>query len=157
MTEHDEIRDLLALAAALALDPDEEERVARHVRSCVACAAELDDWRLLAGGLRRLPTPQPSPAAVARARVRAETRLAEEAEHRSHRAVLIFLTLFAWAITVVSWPVVRLLTGGLLGWFSPRFSQGWLGFMAFSALAWATGGAAALLLAFHQRRERSMA
>jgi anti-sigma factor RsiW len=157
MTEHDEIRDLLALAVARALDPDEEERVERHLRSCAACAAELDDWQLLAGGLRRLPTPQPSPAVVERARARAEIRFVEEAEHRSHRTVLIFLTLFAWAITLMGWPVVQLLTGGLLGWFSPRFSQGWLGFAAFSTLAWAAGGTAALLLAFHQQRERSTA
>lgn len=157
MTEHDEIRNLLPLAAAGALDADEVDRIEHHARSCATCAAELDDWQLLAGGLRRLPTPQPSPAVVERARVRAEIRFAEEAEHRSHRTVLIFLTLFAWAITVVSWPVVHLLTGGLMGWFSPRFSQGWLGFAAFSTLAWAAGGAAALLLAFHQRRERSTA
>ena len=62
MSDHDEIRALLALAAAGALEPDEEDRVAVHIRSCSACASEAASMQSIAGHLRRLPTPQPPPA-----------------------------------------------------------------------------------------------
>ena len=60
MSEHDKIRELLALAAADALTRAEEKQVAEHVRSCIACSNELGAWRPIASELRRLPTPQPS-------------------------------------------------------------------------------------------------
>jgi anti-sigma factor RsiW len=157
MSEHDEIRKLLGLAAAAALDDEESDRVARHVRTCAECEAELRDWELLAGGLRRLPTPQPSASAVRRARERAEARLADLAEHRWDILVLSGLIVFAWIMTVVSWPVIQLVTGGLLGWVSPRFSHGWLGFAAFSTIAWIAGGIAALMLAAHHQRDGRIA
>lgn len=157
MSEHDAIRELLALTAAGALSEEDNQRVARHAASCPACAAEIDDWRRLAGGLRRLPTPQPSALLVERTRMRAEIRLAEEAEQRWHSAVLVFLVIFAWLLTLASWPVVRLATGGLVGWFDPHFQRAWFGFAGVTALVWMTGGGAAILLAMHHRRERRVA
>jgi anti-sigma factor RsiW len=148
---------MLALAAAGALEPSEERLVAAHIQSCADCAAELEEWQLLTGGLRRLPTPQPSASLVERARARAEARLAEEAEHRFHRGVMIFLVFFSWALTLMSWPLVRLVSGGLLGLLDPRLNQAWIGFAAFTTFVWLGGGAAAVLLSLHQRRERSLA
>ncbi len=156
MSEHDEIRELLALAAAGALDANEEERIARHMRSCALCSEELDSWKQMALGLRRLPTPQAPRGLVERARARAEARLVEEAEHRWNRSVMIFLIVFAWALTLMSWPVARLLSRGLLGLLDPRLSQAWIGFAGFTTLAWLGGGAAAILLALRQRREGRM-
>ena len=60
MSEHDKIRELLALAAADALTSAEEKQVAEDVRSCIACSNELGAGRPIASELRRLPTPQPS-------------------------------------------------------------------------------------------------
>jgi anti-sigma factor RsiW len=157
MDSHDEIRELLTLAAAGALEPAGQERVERHVVSCELCASELEDWRLLAGGLRRLPTPQPRPAVVDRARARAEARLIEQAEERWHRSVMIFVVAFAWVLTLASWPLFRIFSSGLLVWFDPRFNQTWLVFGGFTGLLWATGGVAALLLARHRQQERSLA
>lgn len=157
MNDHDAIRQMLALAAAGALEPSEERRVAAHIQSCAGCAAELEEWQVIAGGLRRLPTPQPPASLVERARARAEARLAEEAEYRFHRGVMIFLVFFAWALTLMSWPLVRLVSGGLLGLLDPRLNQAWIGFAAFTTFAWLGGGAAAVLLSLRQRRERSLA
>ena len=157
MSEHDSIRGLLALAVAGALEPKEQERVERHARECTACAAELDDWQLLAGALKRLPTPQPSAALIERTRARAELQMAAEAEHRWNYRVIGFVILFAWTLTLASWPVVRLLSGNLLGWFDPAFGRAWVGFAGFTALAWLGGGVAAAMLAVHQRRERRTA
>jgi anti-sigma factor RsiW len=157
MNDHDAIRKMLALAAADGLDSSEEERVAAHVQSCSACAAELEEWRVVTGGLRRLPTPQPPASLVERARARAAARIAEEAVYRLHRNVMAFLVFFAWALTLMSWPLVRLVSGGLLGLLDPRLNQAWIGFAAFTTFVWMGGGTAAVLLSLRQRRERSLA
>jgi anti-sigma factor RsiW len=159
MSEHDEVRELLALAASGALESKEEERVARHIRSCALCSEQLDNWRLIASGLRRLPTPQPPRGLVERARARAEVRLAEEAERRWNRSVLIFVTVFAWVITLLSWPIFRLVSGWFLSSvdLGPALNKSWIVFAVFTTLAWVGGGGAAILLSLHQRRERSLA
>jgi len=157
MNDHDKTRELLALSVADALTQAEEEQVMNHARSCAECSSELDSWRLLAAGIRRLPTPQPRPLIVERARARAEIRFAEEAENRWHRIVMIGVILFAWALTLISWPVVRLVSGGLLGMLDPRLNHAWLGFAVFTTIIWMTGGAAAVFLSLQQRRERRLA
>ena len=157
MTGHQEIRALLSLAVADALDPHEEQLVAEHLRGCSACAAELEEFQLLAGGLRRLPTPQPRGVVVERARAMAQIRLAERAEHRWNRAVMSGLILFAWVLTLMSWPVVKFVSGGFLSVLDPRFSHTWMVFGVFTTLVWLGGGAAAVLLSMQQRRERSLA
>jgi hypothetical protein len=157
MNDHDKIRELLALSVADALTQAEEEQVMNHARSCAECSSELDSWRLLAAGMRRLPTPQPRPLIVERARARAEIRFAEEAENRWHRIVMIGVILFAWALTLMSWPVVRLVSGGLLGMLDPRLNHAWMGFAVFTTIIWMTGGAAAVFLSLQQRRERRLA
>jgi Putative zinc-finger len=157
MSEHDEVRELLSLAAAGALDSGEEERVTLHIRSCALCSSALDDWRLIAGGLRRLPTPQPSRGVVERARAMAEVRFGQESEHRWNRNVMIFLVAFAWVLTLLSWPLVRLMSEGLQGLLDPRFNQAWIAFAVLTSLGWLGGGVAAILLSVRQRRERRLA
>ena len=154
---HEQIREMLALAVAGALGPEEEQLVARHQETCNECSDELERWRALAGGLRRLPTPQPRAVVVERARARAETRLIEEMDHRWHRVVMLSLVLYAWILTLLTWPVFRLITGGLLARFEPGFNHSWLLFAALTSLVWATGGVAAVLLGRHRQREGGMA
>jgi len=157
MTEHDKIRELLALAAAGALTSPEEERVARHLRSCEACSRHMETWQSIARDLRRLPTPQPTAALFERTRLLAEQKLAEEAEYRWQRGVMVFVVSFAWVLTIASWPVVRLVTGGLLSLLDPQLNRTWITFAGFTAVVWLAGGTAAVLLSLRQRRERRMA
>jgi len=157
MSEHDKVRELLALAAAGALTAAEEQQVAEHVRSCVSCSNELDAWRPIAAELRRLPTPQPSSWLLQATLARAEAKLADEAEHDWNRRVIIFVVALAWLLTIASWPVFDLVSpyfGSLLG---PEFSHTWIGFTAFTALGWLAGGVAAVMLAVGQRGERRLA
>ena len=112
-TEHNKIREMLALAAADALEPNESELLMRHAQTCPQCSAEMEQWQLLSRGLRQLPTPQPSPDLVQRTCVRAEARVIDERENAWNRRVMISLVLFAWALTLTSWPIVRLVSGGL--------------------------------------------
>jgi anti-sigma factor RsiW len=157
MTDHQKIRELLALAAAEALEPNEDRLVSEHMRSCADCAAQLEQWRLLAGGLRRLPTPQPRGLVVERARAMAQIRLAEHVEHKWNRAVMFGLITFAWVLTLMSWPVVRFVSGGFLSMLDPRFKHTWVVFGVFTTLVWIGGAAAAILLSQQQRRERRFA
>ena len=156
MSEHDRIRELLALAAADALASAEEKQVAEHMRSCIACANELEAWRPIASELRRLPTPQTSSWLVQATLARAEAKLTEQAEHDWNRRVMIVVVAFAWLLTIASWPVFHVVSGRFGSLLEPRFSPTWI-FAAFTALGWLAGGAAAVMLAIRQRGERRLA
>ena len=157
MTEHDKICELLGLAAAGALSSDEEQQVAVHLRTCAACARELESWQSIAGHLRRLPTPQPSAGLVQRTRLLAEQRLLEEGDDRWQRKVMVFVVAFSWVLMIVSWPIVRVVSGRFLDLLDPQLNRTWISFAGFTALVWLAGGSAAVLLALRQRRERSLA
>lgn len=157
MSEHEKIRELLALAAADALTSTEEQAVAQHLRTCEACSRRMGSLQSIARDLRRLPTPQPTTALLQRTRLLAEQKLAEEAEYRWQRGVMIFVLAFAWVLTIVSWPLVRLLTGGLLSLLDPQLNRTWVSFAGFAAFVWLAGGTAAVLMSLRQRRERRMA
>jgi predicted anti-sigma-YlaC factor YlaD len=157
MSDHQKIREMLSLAAAGALDSREEDLVMNHLRGCATCSAEAETWKQIGSALRRLPTPQPRASVVERARAQAQVRLNEEFEHRWNRAVLTGLIFFAWVLTVMSWPVFKLVTGGLIGVLDPNFHHVWFLFAAFTATAWIAGGAAAAILSLQQRRERRLA
>jgi anti-sigma factor RsiW len=152
MSEHEEIRSLLSLAAAGVLEETEEQRVAVHVARCTECAAELESWQALAGGLRRLPTPQAPAALVERVRARATAELAVQAEEQFNRRVLAFLVLFSWAVAVASWPIVRFVTQEVLGWF--HVQQIWFSVAGYTLLGWLTAGVAAGLLGGRARAAR---
>ena len=167
MSEHDKIRELLALAAADALTSAEEKQVAEHVRSCVGCSNELGAWRPIASELRRLPTPQPSSWLVQATLARAEAKLAEQAEHDWNRRVMIVVVAFAWLLTIASWPIFHFMSGRFGSLLEPHFnhtqfgqtvfSQTWISFAAFTALGWLAGGVAAVMLAIRLRGERRLA
>jgi hypothetical protein len=161
MSEHDKIRELLALAAADALTSAEEKQVAEHVRACVSCSNELDAWLPIASELRRLPTPQPSSWLVQATLARAQAKLAEQAEHDWNRRVMLVVVVFAWLLTIASWAVFHAVSerfGSLLGpqFSHTQFSNTWINFAAFTALEWLAGGVAAVVLAIRQGGERRL-
>ena len=156
MSEHDKIRELLALAAADALTSAQEKQVAEHVRSCIACSNELGAWRPIANELRRLPTPQPSSWLVQATLARAEAKLTEQAEHDWSRRVMIFVVAFAWLLTIASWVVFHVVSGRFGSLLGPLFSHAWVSFAAFTTLEWLAGGVAAVMLAVRQRGERRL-
>ncbi len=66
MSDHEQVRQLLALSAAGLLDAGEERLVRDHIRQCTACSAELEEFAALSAGLSALPVPQPSADLVRR-------------------------------------------------------------------------------------------
>src|SRR5262249_24476685 len=93
MSEHDAIRELLPLAAAAALEERERRQIDAHLRTCADCSAELDRYRALGFGLRRLPTPQAPPLLVERTRQQIQLQLAAAAERAMNPWLLGFLVL----------------------------------------------------------------
>ena len=157
MSEHDRIRELLALAAAEALTSAEEKEVAEHVRSCIACSNELEAWRTIASELRRLPTPQPSSRLIQATLARAEAKIAEQAEHDWNRRVMIFAVAFAWLLTIASWLLFHFVSGRFESLLGRQFGRTWISFSAFTVLGWLAGAVAAVMLAVRQRGERRLA
>jgi len=157
MSEHNKIRELLALAAAGALTTAEENQVAEHVRSCIACLTELESWRPIATDLCRLPAPQPSSRLVQATLARAEAKLAEQAEQDWNRRVMVLAVALGWLLTVASWPVFRFVSGHFGSLLGLQFARMWISFAAFTALGWLAGGVAAVMLAIRQRGERRLA
>jgi len=135
---HEAIREMLALAAAGALDEKEARLVEEHAANCTDCAAELERWQSLAGALRRVPTPQPSKELIARVRAQAEWKLAEEVERRRDTRVMVLLLLFSWTVLLVTWPMVRLVGGGAISWLETSLGNLWFwlsGYMLVGCLA----------------------
>jgi anti-sigma factor RsiW len=140
------VTELLALAAAGVLDPAEAARVEAHVRECGACAAQAAEWRRLAEGLARMPSPRPSRALVARTMEAVEERLAEGSERAWNRAAVGFLVAFAWTLAVLSWVIVDLVNGALASSFERSVGSAAAWYAAYVVAGWMTAGAAAVLL-----------
>jgi anti-sigma factor RsiW len=136
MTDHDQIRPLLALSAAGLLDPSGERRLREHTASCDACRAELDAYAALAAGLRELPSAPPPAGLLART----QARLALEADRREGARLATLAAVFG-AILLISLSYV--LRAGAWVWLAWTFIPSVL------------GGAAALVLASRRRLERS--
>jgi anti-sigma factor RsiW len=151
MSDHP--RDLLALAAAGALDPEEASRVEAHLAGCPVCAREAEEWRRLAEGLGRMDVPRPSRAIVARTVEAVEAHLAEKADQAWNRAALGFLVAFAWTLAVLVWAVLDLVAGGLARQIErPVASTAGL-YGIYLLAGWLTAGAAAVLLGRRAREE----
>jgi anti-sigma factor RsiW len=157
MNEHSEIRELLTLAAAGALDASEQGRVQEHLRHCEACRAEFAGWSRLSGALQELTTPQAPSGLVEQTRRAMEMRAAAQRERRASHFRLGLLLLFAWTVTLLNWPLLQLLNGRLEQWMnvsSGRLTVIWAGYVL---LAWmATALAAGLLGRSRQREGRTV-
>jgi hypothetical protein len=153
MSEHDEIRELLPLAAAEALDAAEDRRVREHVSRCSSCASELQGFRRLTKALQQLPAPEPSRALLGRTRALLERESTSLADSPLSVGGVALLVVFAWIWTASSGP--------LLGWLFPFLTEPfaapfhrwfWLGLL--SALGSLATVVAAAMLGLHYREER---
>jgi predicted anti-sigma-YlaC factor YlaD len=152
MNEHAEIRELLTPAASGALDDEGQRRVEDHLRECSDCRAELAAWQRLTGALEALPTPQAPAGLVERTRRQMENRAAAQAEHRWNRTALVWLTVFAWISTLLTWPLFQLFVGkfGEVFDLTPgELNQIWIAYMVVS---WMSSAAVAGMLG--QRRQQ---
>jgi anti-sigma factor RsiW len=156
MDEHTEIRDLLALAAAGALEPGEQQRVEAHLRDCAACARDLAGLRALAAELRIVPAPQPSLGLAARTRARVAAEFTARAERRRYHLLLGLLISFGWLLTLLTVLVFRYFGEDLARFFRLSFSELEIGLIAYTLLAaLATAAFAGLAGPRHQAQRRT--
>ncbi len=149
MSEHAAIRELLTLAAAGALDSAEQRRVENHLRQCLDCQAELARWQRLTGALQAVPTPQAPLGLLERTRRQMERRAAAQAESRQKRMLLVWLTVFGWASTLLTWPLFQFL-GGALDLSTRGLNQVWIGYLVVS---WMMSAVVTGLLGQRHRQE----
>ena len=134
MHDHEEIRELLTLAAAGALSGDEQKQVEEHLRSCPGCKAEFAAWGLLTGALEQMPTPQAPMGLVERTRLRLEKQAELAAERRQQHWLFFWLTVFAWATTLLTLPLFQFLGERVNNWIDLSWTHlgvtgAWIGYM----------------------------
>jgi anti-sigma factor RsiW len=156
MKEHNDIRELLSLAAAGALDASEQSRVEEHLRQCETCRAEFAGWLRLTGALQDLPTPSVRPALLEQTRRALERRAAEQQRHRTNHFMLGLLFLFAWTITLLNWPLLRLFEGRLEQWLNISTGQLTFLWVSYIVMAWTGTALAAVMLARHRRQREGV-
>jgi hypothetical protein len=140
------VTELLALAAANALEPNESEAVLAHLRECGSCSARQQAWRRVAETLQRLPQARPAPALVARTREAVAAQLAAHGERAWNNAALAFLIALAWTLAIFGWLVFQLLAGELALRFARPLGSPFAWYAAYLLLGWLAAGAAAVLL-----------
>jgi anti-sigma factor RsiW len=153
--EHKTLRDLLGLAAAGALDAGEQQRVDEHLRECSECQAEFQAWTKITGSLRDMPAPQIPAGLVARTRARMESARAAKAERWRHQIILGCLVLFAWIVTLLSFPLLRIAGNGLAGLLHMSTSDVNTWVALYLLLGWIGTGVAAGLLGLRRQNERT--
>jgi anti-sigma factor RsiW len=156
VNEHEKFREWLPLAAAGALEDSERRQLELHMAECPECAAELERWDLLAGSLKRLPTPRAPAALVQRVRAQMEAVAAARSERQIGQRAVVWLVLFSWTVTLASWPVVRLISQGMAAWLDIAFVHTWLWLLGFTGLSWFVAAIAAAMIAWRQRPARRM-
>jgi anti-sigma factor RsiW len=134
MKEHTEVHNLLNLAIAGALNPDEQRRVQIHLQDCEACRIELDEWTRLASALKRLPTPQVPSGLLLRTHRLLKTHKAA-AEHRGSFLFPGLLIAFSWIAMFVNFRLLRILYTPLVQWLQLSSTTLWVTYIGFSSLA----------------------
>jgi len=146
VSEHASIRELLSLAAAGVLDPDEQRRVEQHATVCDGCRRELELWQGYSRELVRLPAPVAPKYLADRTRALVLEQRAAATQRRWDDIVLAVLVLLGWTVSLVAWVVFRLFNGGMLSVVESSFVTilEWLG--ASTLFAWLTAAVAAVML-----------
>jgi len=138
MSEHNEIRSLLALAAAGALEPDEQARLNAHLRGCKECAERLASFSNIATALGKLPSAPPSFGLAARTLARVTAERAERVERRHHQLLLALLICFGWILTLATFFLGRHFASAMaqiVGVSPTWFVDGFISYAFLSALA----------------------
>jgi hypothetical protein len=141
MSDHESVRQLLALSAAGLLDAAEERLVREHARQCARCAAKLDDYAALSAGLSALPCPLPLPDLLRRT----NTLVAAELDRRQGAAFAAAAAVFALVFVLLIGQTLRMVAGDTAA----------LVWLLWAVISSVFGAASALVLAPRRRLERS--
>ncbi|MGO4879341.1 MAG: anti-sigma factor family protein [Bryobacteraceae bacterium] len=154
MSEHESVAGWLALAAAGALEIDEQRRLEEHARECPECRRELEIWSRYARSLRQLPPPPVPAQLMERTRARLVREHAAAADRRWEALMLAALALFAWTVGLTFWFVARILTGGQLVVMGANLVRFGTWSAGSTVLVWLTAAVAAIALGRRRRELR---
>jgi predicted anti-sigma-YlaC factor YlaD len=154
MSEHELMRELLALGAAESLDPEQQRRLDDHAGDCPECRHQLQVWSAYAEGLRRLPQPAAPSHLLERTRARVMQEQASAADRRWNDLMLGALALFAWTVGLSFWLLLRVFTGGALVIMGANLLRLGTWSALSTVLVWLTAAAAALALGRRRRELR---
>src|SRR5215831_19574881 len=146
MNEHEQLRAMLALAAAGVLEADEQSRIDDHLRDCESCRREMDCWLWYAQSFRYLRPPTLPERLVERTRARILAERTAAAERRSEGLLLGALAAFAWIVGVTVWFLVRLFAGGATAVLKISITQLLIWGAGSTILVWLTAAVATLML-----------
>lgn len=120
MNEHDHVGNLLALASSGDVSAEELRRVQAHLLGCEECRRAGDDFAMLAGTLRSIPTPQPRAEVLARVRTLISTRRPPRRASWGEVRLVGPLVAASWGVAWISLPAMKTIAEWLIaGW---RFS-----------------------------------
>jgi predicted anti-sigma-YlaC factor YlaD len=151
MKSHESIRQMLSLAAAGALGPQDQRQVEEHARVCETCRPELDSWSVYSAGLRRLPQPAVPSDLVERTQARILRERLDATEARWKGLTFGSLGVFSWIVTLGFWALARLLSGGKFEVWGTNLVNAVPWFFVSFVIASITAAATALLIG--NRRE----
>jgi len=154
MNEHDSVWEMLALAAAGALEPKEQSRVDRHARECDLCRKGLEKWAAYSQSLRKLPQPVAPEGMAQRTQALILQHHAEAADRRKHEWFLAALAIFGWGSGWASWMLVRAIVGGSLYLFGINLLNGLTWSVMSMAVAGITAATGALMLGGRREMRR---
>lgn len=156
-TEHSAIRELLTLAAAGALDAAEQRRVEDHLHGCEACRAEFRGLGQITKALQEQPMPQMPPGLMQQTRRLLELRAQAQRERRQSYFMLSGLAVLGWVLTLLNWPLLRLLDAPLMQTFNLSSTQLTWMWTTYILAAWlGTALAAAVLGQRYRQQERTL-
>lgn len=144
MTEHEEILELLALAAAGALDPHDMTRMNAHISGCETCRREFETWSGYAQAFRSLRPPVLPDRLMERTRTRIMAEQAARADQRSEGMLLAVLAGFGWIVAITIWFLFRLFTGGAVAVMETGVTQLLVWSAGSTLFVWLTAAVAAL-------------
>ena len=145
MIRHEDLRKMVALAAAGVLDPSEQRTVAQHTRECDECRRELEILTRYSTGLGSMPQPVVPEGLLERTRLRVAEAGWAAAERRSRDLLLALMVVLSWVIGAAIWLAVRKVTGGAMS-----------ALIVTTILTWMTAGAAVVLLGKRDELARRM-
>lgn len=142
MSDHEAVRELLALSAAGLLEADEERLVRQHAGECAACAGALEEFAALSEGLCALPAPAPPAYLV----TRTAALMATERDRREGAVAAGVVAVFGFVFVLTVGQMLRVFLGDSVA----------LGWIVFAVISSVFGAAAGLVLGSRRGMERSI-
>jgi predicted anti-sigma-YlaC factor YlaD len=150
MKDHQAVQELLSLAAAGVLNPKEQQRVQEHLRQCVICRAEFDDWQQITHELRILPTPQAPAGLLLRTQRLIQSHQFQAANNPGRLLLPCLLLVFSWVSLFLNYHLLRLIDLPLAKWLDISTTAIWISYIGIS---WLVAALSAGILARHLHRE----